>query len=62
MNFFKISRTGRAGKKGYAYTFISPDQKKYAGHIIKALELSSNLVPDELNSIWNDYVKEMEAV
>ena len=57
-----LRRTGRAGNKGYAYTFLTSDQKRYAGHIIKALELSATPVPDELNEMWNDYVKEMELV
>jgi hypothetical protein len=41
---------------------LSSDQKRYAGHIIKALELSSNQIPEELNTMWADYAKEMEAV
>jgi ATP-dependent RNA helicase DDX46/PRP5 len=57
----RCGRTGRAGNKGFAYTFITPEQKRYAGHIIKALELSSAIVPDELKKSWEDYVKEMEA-
>ena len=56
----RCGRTGRAGNKGFAYTFITPEQKRYAGHIIKALELSQSPVPPELNTIWTDYVKEME--
>ena len=36
-------------------------QTRYAGHIIKALELAGASVPDELNTMWNAYVKEMEA-
>ena len=57
----RCGRTGRAGNHGYAYTFINPDQKRYAGHVIKALELSGASVPDELRQMWNEYVKEMEA-
>lgn len=57
----RCGRTGRAGNNGFAYTLITPEQKRYAGHIIKALELSSTNVPDELRKIWDDYVKEMEA-
>ena len=60
--YLLFSRTGRAGNQGYAYTFITPEQKRYAGHIIKALEQSLATVPDELKSIWDEYVKEMEAV
>lgn len=59
---FVLSRTGRAGNKGFAYTFITPEQKRYAGHIIKALEMSESSVADELKTMWDEYVKEMEAV
>lgn len=38
----RCGRTGRAGNKGFAYTFITPDQGKYAYDINKALELSDN--------------------
>lgn len=57
----RCGRTGRAGNKGFSYTFITPEQKRYAGHIIKALEMSASPVPDELKLIWDDYVREMEA-
>lgn len=57
-----ISRTGRAGRHGYAYTFITPTQGKYAGEIIKALEQSSAPVPPELHELWEGFKKEAEAV
>lgn len=57
----RCGRTGRAGNKGFAYTFLTPDQKRYSGHIIKALEMSSTQVPEELKVMWDEYVKEMEA-
>ncbi len=57
----RCGRTGRAGNIGYAYTFVSPEQKKYSGHIIKALEMSDQVVPAELQALWDEYVKEMEA-
>ena len=56
------SRTGRAGNHGFAYTFISASQGKYAGEIIKALELSSATVAEELTQLWEDYKKQAEAV
>lgn len=59
---FICSRTGRAGRHGVAYTFISSSQGKYAGELIKALELSSATVPAELTQLWEDYKKEAEAV
>ena len=56
------SRTGRAGNHGFAYTFISASQGKYAGEIIKALELSSATVAEELTQLWEDYKKQVEVV
>ncbi len=58
----RCGRTGRAGHKGYAYTFITSDQVKYSGDIIHALELSTQKIPDDLKEAWDKYVKEMEAV
>lgn len=57
----RCGRTGRAGNRGFAYTFITPEQRRYAGHLITALEMSLTKVPDELKGMWDDYVKEMEA-
>lgn len=57
-----FSRTGRAGNKGTAYTFITPEQVRYAGDIIKALELSESPVPDNLRKWWEEYKKQAEAV
>lgn len=34
----RCGRTGRAGNKGYAYTFITPEQGRYSADVIKALE------------------------
>ena len=44
-----------------AYTFITPEQKKYSGHIVQALQLSGAPVEDELLKLWNSYVTEQEA-
>ncbi|RNA26298.1 putative ATP-dependent RNA helicase DDX46 [Brachionus plicatilis] len=57
----RCGRTGRAGNHGYAYTFLNPEQKRYAGHVIKALEVSGAAVSDELRQMWNEYAAEMEA-
>ena len=54
-------RTGRAGNKGYAYTLITTDQGKYAGDIIRALELSKNPVPDSLEKLWYEYKEELKS-
>lgn len=55
-------RTGRAGNKGTAFTFVTPEQPRYAGEIIKALEMAGTTVPDDLRELWDSYVKQAEAV
>lgn len=47
----RVGRTGRAGTKGTAVTFISPDQDRYAVDICKALKLSGQKVPDDVQSM-----------
>lgn len=58
---FRCGRTGRAGNKGYAWTFLTPEQGRYSGEIIRALELSGTAVPDELRSLWETYKALQEA-
>uniref|UniRef100_F6TZX4 Probable ATP-dependent RNA helicase DDX46 n=2 Tax=Ciona intestinalis TaxID=7719 RepID=F6TZX4_CIOIN len=57
----RCGRTGRAGNKGFAYTFITQDQARYAGEIIKALELSLTKVPPDLEMLWNQFKEEQKA-
>uniref|UniRef100_A0A2K5NFG7 Probable ATP-dependent RNA helicase DDX46 n=1 Tax=Cercocebus atys TaxID=9531 RepID=A0A2K5NFG7_CERAT len=57
----RAGRTGRAGNKGYAYTFITEDQARYAGDIIKALELSGTAVPSDLEKLWSDFKDQQKA-
>uniref|UniRef100_A0A3Q3WR86 Probable ATP-dependent RNA helicase DDX46 n=1 Tax=Mola mola TaxID=94237 RepID=A0A3Q3WR86_MOLML len=57
----RAGRTGRAGNKGYAYTFITEDQVRYAGDIIKALELSGSAVPPELEQLWASFKDQQKA-
>ncbi|UJR21924.1 hypothetical protein I4U23_024993 [Adineta vaga] len=58
----RCGRTGRAGNIGYAYTFLTPEQDRYAGDILRALETSGTPVPDELLVLWDGYIKKMEAM
>lgn len=51
----RVGRTGRAGNKGFAWTFITNEQGRYACDIIKAFELSGTEVPIELRSLWDEY-------
>ncbi|KFM56623.1 putative ATP-dependent RNA helicase DDX46, partial [Stegodyphus mimosarum] len=57
----RCGRTGRAGNKGYAYTFITPEQGRYSCDIIKALELSQNPIPEDLQKLWDEYRLKQEA-
>ncbi|XP_026475040.1 probable ATP-dependent RNA helicase DDX46 [Ctenocephalides felis] len=58
----RCGRTGRAGNKGYAWTFLTLEQGRYAGDIIRALELSGSTVPDSLRTLWDNYKTEQEAL
>merc|ERR1719400_2369069 len=57
----RCGRTGRAGKEGFAYTFITADQDWYSGDIIKALEASDSLVKQELRDLFTKYKTRMES-
>lgn len=52
----------RAGNKGFAYTLISPDQERYAGDLIRALETSNVTVPESLRTMWLRYQAKQAAV
>lgn len=58
----RCGRTGRAGNKGFAYTFITPDQGQFAADIIRALELSNEQVPAELQNLWDTFKAESERL
>lgn len=58
---FRCGRTGRAGKSGFAWTFLTPEQGRYSGEILRALELSGATVPEDLNDLWNTYKALQEA-
>ena len=57
----RCGRTGRAGKDGFAYTFITADQDWYSGDIIKALEASDSLVKQDLRDLFTKYKTRMES-
>lgn len=57
----RCGRTGRAGNKGFAYTFVTPEQERYAGDIIRAFELASVAVPEALRSLWEVYKRKQES-
>ncbi|KAL3937509.1 MAG: hypothetical protein SGBAC_007401 [Bacillariaceae sp.] len=63
----QVGRTGRAGKKGLAYTFVNPsDEAKFAPNIVRALSESGqieNLDPAlrEVSDSFKEKVKKGEA-
>ncbi|XP_036344219.1 probable ATP-dependent RNA helicase DDX46 [Rhagoletis pomonella] len=57
----RCGRTGRAGKKGCAWTFLTTEQARYGGDIIRALELSDAKVPEDLQKLWTEYKAAQEA-
>lgn len=60
--FLYFRRTGRAGRKGFAYTFLTPDQERSAGDVVRAFKQSGQKPPEELMNMWNAYKIRMEHV
>ena len=56
----RVGRTGRAGNKGHAITFITEDECGAAGDLIKAMENSANAhIPDELRKLEELYQEKL---
>ncbi|GLH09143.1 Putative ATP-dependent RNA helicase DDX46 [Gryllus bimaculatus] len=51
----------QAGNKGYAYTFLTPEQERYAGDIVRAFELAVVPVPEPLRILWDRYKAKQAA-
>lgn len=47
----RIGRTGRAGAKGTAYTFFTPDKAKHARELARVITEARQQVPSELSSL-----------
>ena len=56
----RCGRTGRAGNKGFAYTFITYSQEKMSGELIKALHLSEQAIPKALQEVWDLYTEKLK--
>ncbi|XP_053683320.1 probable ATP-dependent RNA helicase DDX46 [Sabethes cyaneus] len=57
----RCGRTGRAGNKGFAWTFLTNEQGRHSGDVIRALELSGETVPEDLRTLWETYKAAQEA-
>eukprot|EP01064_Diplonema_japonicum_P030913 TRINITY_DN5380_c2_g2_i1.p1 TRINITY_DN5380_c2_g2~~TRINITY_DN5380_c2_g2_i1.p1 ORF type:complete len:941 (+),score=208.28 TRINITY_DN5380_c2_g2_i1:77-2899(+) len=52
----RIGRTGRAGKRGTAFSFYTiGEDEQHATWLVRALESSNNDIPEELQHIANDF-------
>lgn len=56
----RCGRTGRAGKKGTAVTFITPEEDMYAPDMVKALRNSNAPVPEEVMALASSYLTKLE--
>ncbi|PSC68276.1 DEAD-box ATP-dependent RNA helicase 42 isoform A [Micractinium conductrix] len=53
----RVGRTGRAGAKGTAITFIGPDEDQYAPDLVKALKESGAPIPADLAELSEAFEK-----
>lgn len=57
----RVGRCGRAGNAGTAYTFITPEEEKYAPDLVKALEKAGQEPPDDVLCMANAYNAKRKA-
>eukprot|EP00850_Spirogloea_muscicola_P002273 SM000008S22362 [mRNA] locus=s8:1237126:1241861:- [translate_table: standard] len=57
----RVGRTGRAGKKGVAVTFIAPDEEKFAPDLLRALELSGQPIPEDLKAMADTFMEKVKG-
>lgn len=57
----RCGRTGRAGSKGDAFTYITPMQDRYASHIKKALVASGAYIPAELEDLCKSFEQKVAS-
>ncbi len=57
----RVGRTGRAGNKGTAVTFIGPDEERYAPDLVKALRESGAPVAEDLQALADSFTSKRKA-
>jgi len=57
----RIGRTGRAGKPGFAYTLIQPDEGDRAQDMVDALRQCNQAVPEKLRRLAEEHQSEVNA-
>jgi ATP-dependent RNA helicase DDX46/PRP5 len=57
----RCGRTGRAGETGTAITFVTPEQAKYSVDLVKALKMSNQPIPEDLQKMASDFLEAVKA-
>jgi len=57
----RAGRTGRAGNKGTAVTFVTPEEERFAPILMKALERSNVPVPEDLRKLSDGFAAKKAA-
>ncbi|KAK8815158.1 hypothetical protein WA158_003370 [Blastocystis sp. Blastoise] len=57
----RVGRTGRAGEIGTAFTFITPEEDRYAKDLVTALRKSTLPVPEELQALADNFEMKVKA-
>ncbi|KAK9809677.1 hypothetical protein WJX73_003655 [Symbiochloris irregularis] len=57
----RVGRTGRAGNKGTAITFIGPEEERYAPDLVKALKESNAVIPQDLQALADGFMAKCKA-
>jgi ATP-dependent RNA helicase DDX46/PRP5 len=57
----RAGRTGRAGNKGTAVTFLTEEQERYSVDIAKALRQSGQQVPEQIQKMVESFIEKVKS-